>query len=137
MTKPLIRTYPMPKGCDAATVTMRELRKEDEIAAAVMADAAVRAMPQDQQGSVYITMQVERQESIRQSIVKIDGRRVNVDGVPCTEVDGWTLKSWTALGKFYGALNGIPGDELGKCEAAGIDESDEPAPSEKVAAAGK
>lgn len=136
-----IRTFPMPKGCDAATVTMRSMDKADELAAAVQTDIRMRTLPADQQRSARLANDIERDESIRQAIRKIDGKPVNRNGVPCLAIDKWSQKSWTALYTFHGELNGIPGDELGNCVKAGVeeedDESDGPAPSLPAAGAGK
>lgn len=138
--KRTIKTFPMPAGCDASSVTLAAMDKADEYAAAVSADIRMRTLPVDQQRSAHMAMQIERDESVRQSLRKINGKRVNVDGVPCVEIDNWTQKSWTALYAFHSTLNGIPGDELGNCIKAGTEEPDEndgPAPSLKADAAGK
>lgn len=112
------KKFTMPAGLDAGSVIIRELRSKDEIDAAIAADGRMSA---DDRNNAVLALTIERKEAIRLSLVGIDGRLVNTEGVPCMEIDDWTIRSWTALSRFFGELNGIPGDELGKAVEGAVD----------------
>lgn len=135
MSKIRAKKYTMPAGLNAGSIIIRELLSKDEIAAAIAADGR---MSNDDRNNAVLALTIERKEAIRISIVAIDGRLVNTDGVPCMEIDDWTIRSWTALSKFFGEMNGIPGDELGKAVEGAVDvDLDALTPSLKADGTGK
>jgi hypothetical protein len=108
-----MKRYPMPKGLECQSITMRELRGGDEIMAALAAD---QVMTQDAKKSAMIALQHERREAILLSIVAIDDKPIAQDDVRLIEIrDNWCIRTWTVLGRYYADLCGIPEDELGNC----------------------
>lgn len=126
------KRYPMPKGTEAKTITMRELRGGDEILAALAADQIMTASAKM---NIALAMQYERRESARLSIVEIDGVALAADDPKRQQIDDWGLRAWTAIMRFYGDLNGLPEDELGNCLTGAVDVTS--APSEVVPSTGK
>lgn len=122
----LHKQFTLPKKCwnDCKTVVMRELDGDDDIQIAIWLDQQEVA---DGKGAVAVVgaMKREQRESVRCSLVMVDGKRVNENGVQFAPFDKWRQHTKVALSMFFNELNGLDGDELGKClkESAPVDPS--------------
>lgn len=104
---------------EARAVYMFEMTGRDEIAAADLADLT---MTDAERKSLSRTIEAERREGIRLTIVGLiavdeqtgDLERRHVDqSKPLVEIDDWSAKAWASLRTFFGDLNGVPMEELG------------------------
>jgi hypothetical protein len=109
--KKLEMTFPAPKGVkEFKSITIREVDGQDELQAAIWAEAMGRKGDTDQ----------NNKELLRCSIVAVDGKPFNVNGVPNPAFDSWLTKSRNAVGRFYFQLNGLDVDELEACVKKGM-----------------
>ena len=112
-----------PEISEARAVYLFEMKAKDELAAAEMADAT---MTDVERKSAHRALEAERREAIRLSIVGLIVEDENTGALqrrhidqsaPLMEIDDWSSKAWAALRTFFGDLNGIPVEELGKSVA--------------------
>lgn len=108
--------FELPAGCNCRSITMREIDGNDEIQAAVWAEKHIA--PVLKKNTVALMGQ-EQFESIRVSVVAVDDKLVNLDGVAYREMDRWNLKTKRYLMAFYGELNGVTSDELEAAKTTG------------------
>jgi len=112
----LRKRYTLPDYCDCREVVMRELEATDDIQSAIWADAhATSAL----KGSAVAAIQADRRESIRLSMVEVDGEPVNVDGVPFMGMDRWSHRTLIYVEAFFNDLNGVDTGDLKKAIAGG------------------
>lgn len=114
----VIRRFVMPPGIrDIREVFIRELDSKDEIEAAIMCDSLMSAI---EKASYKLTMEAERRESLRISIVGVGrGQRggvtyehTNDGGVPYGAPNNWSLKTWACLHRYFAEVNGVPTSEI-------------------------
>lgn len=114
----MIQRFVLPgKVREARELFIREVDSNDTVEAAILADATMTAI---EKGSFKLTMEAERRQLAKLSIVGIgvlrNGRVVyehaNSDGIPLAFDPPWTEAAWTALLKHYNDVNGVPVDEL-------------------------
>ncbi len=100
---------------DARAVYMFELKGRDTITVGEMTDAI---MTDSERKNQLRAMEAEQREAIRFSILGLitdTGACRHVDqGAPLMELDDWSGRAWTALRAFFGEMNGLPNEELGK-----------------------
>lgn len=103
---------------EARAVYLFELKAKDELAAADMADAT---MTDAERKSLTRAMEAERREAIRLSIVGLvenhDGEvlRRHIDQAePFMDVDDWSSRAWAALRSFFGEVNAVSVEAMGK-----------------------
>ena len=103
------KRYQLPDYCTVREVVMRELDGQDDIEASIWADknatSAIR-------GSAVAAMVADQRESIRLSLLEVDGVPVNHDGIPFTAMDDWTSVTFRFLQQFYADLNGAKENDL-------------------------
>lgn len=102
-----MKRYHLPDGCNCKSFVMRELRGTDEKQAAMLADK----MSSSADGEAGRLNQAMR-ESMRLSLVYVDGQRVNENGVPYLDMDKWTSKTMRLALEAYQELNGVEDDEI-------------------------
>jgi hypothetical protein len=83
-------TFPLPKGCDIETITIRETTGKDE------AQAALNSRAKGKHG-VFVD------EMIRLSIAKVDGKEVEQ---PFNDIEEWSSKTRAWVLKGYFKVNG-------------------------------
>lgn len=119
------KQFPLPKKCwrDCKTVIMRELDGDDDIQIAVWLDQQEAQSEGKGTAAVVGAMKREQRESVRCSLVMVDGKRVNENGIAFAPFDKWKQTTKVALSAFFNELNGLDGDELGKSmkEAQAVD----------------
>lgn len=103
-------TLPKPKAGRSAynckSFVMRELIGKDQHEAAMMADMRKRAVPD----TAFAQAQLERDEAMRLSVVEVDGRPTNIDGVPFIEMDNYNYQTLYLMRLAFNEMNGV-GDE--------------------------
>jgi len=104
-----MKLFKLPSYCDIATVVVRELDGKDELEAAIWADKNQNSALSDSAKALF---QGEQRESIRLSLVQVDGVAVNVGGVPYMAMDDWSFRTQRFIREFYADLNGVELDEL-------------------------
>lgn len=119
-TRKHIRRFDFPADVEEArAVYMFEQTGKDDLQAAEAADLS---MSDAERRSTQRAADAERREGIRLTIIamiQVDeaGRTVrrHVDqSRPLVELDDWSSKAWMCLRTFFGELNGLPMEELGK-----------------------
>lgn len=112
----IMKRYSLPDYCDVATLVMRELDGTDEIEAAIWADknksSALASSP-------IAAMESEQRESIRLSLVEVDGEPVNVGGIPYAAMNDWSYRTMRFVNQFFLDLNGVEISEVKNAVAAG------------------
>jgi len=109
--KPHLRAkrYQLPDYCTIREVVMRELDGQDDIEASIWADKnATSAI----KGSAVAAMVADQRESIRLSLLEVDGLPVNHDGIPYRAMDDFTSVTFRFLQQFYADMNGAKEDDL-------------------------
>lgn len=118
----VVKRFVMPAQIRAIReIFIRELSSLDEIEAAIMTDSMISDI---ERKSIKLTMEAERRECVRLSIVGV-GRALtataggfvayehtNQGGVPFGEPTRWNLGTWAALGAYFGEVNGVPSSEI-------------------------
>lgn len=117
----LVKRFTFPRGCSARSVTMQELTGEDDqVVATWMEMKGAKALGSHKPGTpewMKASIELERRESIRRSIVSVDDKPVGLDGLPFPEFDTWSKKTLTAVMRFFNDLNGLEDADLEKCVA--------------------
>lgn len=103
------RIFPLPDYCSVSSVAMRELDGEDDILSSYWADQHATAVEQDSATAAAVA---DHREGIRISLVAVEGRQVNEDGIPYMACDPWTSKTWRFLAQAFGELNGVSQEDL-------------------------
>lgn len=119
-TRKHIRRFDFPVEVDEArAIYLVEQTGKDELAAAEAADLS---MSDSERKSIHRSIDAERREGIRLTIVAMivvdpaSGQvvRRHIDqSRPLVELDDWSTKAWQCLRTFFGELNGLPVVELG------------------------
>jgi len=112
----LIKRYPLPEYCDCREVVMRELEAKDDIQSAIWADQNASSALK---GSAIAAIQADKRESIRCSLVEVDGEPVNLDGVPFMAMDSWSHRTLIYIEAFFNDLNGVEMEDVKKAVAGG------------------
>lgn len=110
--KRMAKKFTLPTGCDCESFVVRELNGNDEIDAAVMADKSSSDLVKD---SPIAQFGAERRESLRLSLVEVDGKPVPQ---PYLEMNHWSLKTLRVLMAAFNDLNGLDEDDLKNCLAS-------------------
>jgi hypothetical protein len=105
----MAKRYTLPDYCSVQSVVMRELDGQDDIEASVWADKNASSTVKE---SAVAAMVADQRESIRLSLLEVDGKPVNHDGLPFMEMDNWTSRTFRFLMQFYGDLNGATNEDL-------------------------
>lgn len=122
----LKKRYRLPPGMSCREFVMRELDASDEIEAAIWADKR-RGSAQD---GVLSMVGGEQREAMRLSLVSVDGKPVNVDGVPFMGIDKWSYRTMRYVQRAFANLNGVKDKDLESFdEGAEIVDNDENPPS--------
>lgn len=103
-----------PAGCSVKTFVVRELDGNDIVEAGRWLD--VKLTPAERMDLPKL-FEAQRRERMRRSLVQVDGRPVNVDGLPFAEMDDWSHKTLLVLERAYQRLNDISVEDMGKAEA--------------------
>jgi hypothetical protein len=111
-----VRRFEMPDAVEeVSAIYMVKLRGKDEITAADMADATMTDLERQSQ---VRAAEAERREAIRLSIVALvgrDGRHRHIDqSAPLVEIDEWSMPTRFVLQAFFGEMNGVELDKVGK-----------------------
>lgn len=114
----LMKRYELPEEChrDCEVVVMRELSGQDEIEAAIMADRNATSAVKE---SAFASVAADQREALRLSLVMVDGRRVNHDGVPFRELDDFSMATIGQLLAYFRDLNGVPSEKSRRSVAEG------------------
>lgn len=105
----MMRRWQLPEGHSAKEIVMRELDSADDIAAAINAD---KFGPRQSYQHAETALQVVQRERVRLSIVQVDGRRVNADGLPFMEFDNWCLRTTRFVEARFLELNHFTEEEV-------------------------
>lgn len=105
------RRFTLPSGCSIATIDVWELGGHEELEAAIRADSV-------QHAGVTAAALVHRRMLIAAAARKPD---------MAEDFNTWTLRTTTAVGWCYEAVNGIPEDEIQGCMAAAVEVGAAPA----------
>src|SRR5262245_23651737 len=105
----IMRRWELPEGHSAKVIVMRELDSGDDIAAAINAD---KYGQRDAYDHAETALQVVQRERVRLSLVEVDGRRVNVEGLPFKEFDRWTLRTTRFVEKCFLEMNHFTDEEV-------------------------
>jgi len=105
----MMKLFKVPPGMDFSSIVIRELDGTDELEAAIWADKNQNSALSD---SVKAAFQGEQRECIRLSIVQVDGKAVNTNGLPFMAMDGWSFRSLRYLKEFFADLNGVEYDDV-------------------------
>ena len=103
------KRYTLPSYCSVQSVVMRELDGQDDIEASVWADKNASSTVKE---SAVAAMVADQRESIRLSLLEVDGKPVNHDGLPFMAMDHWSSRTFRFLQQFYGDLNGATNEDL-------------------------
>lgn len=103
------KRYTLPPGCSVGEVVMRELDGEDDIEASIWADKNATSALKE---SAVAAMVADQRESMRLSLLEVDGVPVNHDGLPYMKADRWSSKTWRCMQSFYADLNGMKEQDL-------------------------
>ena len=107
MSERFRKTFPAPKGVrEFKTITIQEVNGEDEMRAAMAAEARKGKTGRD--WSPFIEM-------VRLSVVEIDGERP-ANGFE--HFEKWSSKARNAVMTFYNDVNGLDEEDLKACVAA-------------------
>jgi len=100
-----MRKYSLPSGMGycVRSIVMRELVSADDITAAINAEK----FGPGGYDKLETGVQISQREKIRLSLVEVDGKRVNTDGLPYMAFDGWNAKTVRFVEKKYHEMNGI------------------------------
>jgi hypothetical protein len=112
------KRYTLPDYCSVQSVVMRELDGQDDIEASIWADKNATSAIKD---SAVAAMIADQRESVRLSLLEVDGKPVNHDGLPFMAMDNWTSRTMRFLLSFYADLNGAKEEDL-KNSVAGAQE---------------
>lgn len=112
----LRKRYPLPDYCDCREVVMRELEAVDDVQSAIWADAHASSALK---GSAIAAIQADKRESIRLSLVEVDGEPVNRDGVPFMAMDRWSHRTLIYIEAFFQDLNGVDMGDVKNAVAGG------------------
>lgn len=112
------KRFVLPKGLSCGEMVVRELSGKDDLTAAQRADAKLSA---DEKLNPIVSMQVQRREAMRLSLVEVDGRKVNL-GEPFMNLDDWSQRTVVFLSRAFEELNGVKEDELKNFLAGATDE---------------
>jgi hypothetical protein len=105
----MAKRFQLPDYCSIREVVMRELDGQDDIEASIWADKnATSAI----KGSAVAAMVADQRESIRLSLLEVDGTPVNHDGIPFMAMDDFTSVTFRFLLQFYSDMNGAKEDDL-------------------------
>jgi hypothetical protein len=99
----------MPERCDVTELVMRELDGDDQIEASIWADKKLSSAMRDSAVAMYAA---EQREAIRISLVEVDGQQVNLDGIPFSGMDTWSMRTMRFVLKAFADLNGAEASEL-------------------------
>lgn len=114
----VIQRFAMPSTVrECREVFILEISSNEEIQAAIFTDTIMSPI---ERSSAKLTAECERRESIRLAIVglgelvngAIAYRHTNIDGAPLGEISSWSSKSWAALHRYFGEVNGVPISEI-------------------------
>jgi hypothetical protein len=112
------RRWTLPKGCSVQSFVMRELDGHDDLEIARIVDVK---MTDDEKSNVTKLFEMRRHEACRRSLVMVNDRPVNVDGLPYEAFDGWSQRTQVFAFRAFNKLNEVTGDELGKFDEAAED----------------
>lgn len=115
----VIQRFVMPKTIrECREIFILEINSREELRAAIFTDAIMEPV---ERSSAKLTAEAERRESIRMAIVglgRVQGDAVvymhtNTDeAIPLAEISDWSSKSWAALHRYFGEVNGVPMSEI-------------------------
>lgn len=111
----LTKRYPMPKRCDCREFVMRELDGNDEIEISLWVERKMSAHPSRENPLAWTT--VQRNEEMKRALMEVDGKAVNVDGVPFDEMDEWSERTKKFMRMAFDELNGLEAGEVEKFKA--------------------
>ncbi len=103
----LHKQWTLPAGLAVRSFVMRELDSRDEMEAARWADQRKGSA-----GGLHLQIKLRQHESMRHSLVMVNGEPVNVDGVPYMAFDEWSSKTMSYVLVAYGELNGVEDDDV-------------------------
>jgi len=107
----LMKKFNMPRGGEGfscKSFVMRELNAKDELEASIWAD---KTRSEAADGPLAM-IGSEHRESVRLSLVYVDGNRVNHNGVPFTAMNDWSMKTMRLLMQAFNDLNGVDKKEV-------------------------
>jgi predicted Holliday junction resolvase-like endonuclease len=105
-----------PPGLPFKSIVMRELDGNDDVDIGVWVDQQLALQNVDMKSNAAAVkiMEIQRRESIRRSIVSIDGAEVNKHSAPFGAMDRWSRRTMQFVGSAFQALNGVEEEELKK-----------------------
>lgn len=106
-----MKRFMLPDGCDAKEIVVRELDGDDDMEIAVWTEAKLNSAIKD---NIMAVLEVKKTEAARRSLVVVDGRTVNQNGIPFSEMDKWSQKTMIFVFRAYNRLNGAEDDDLKK-----------------------
>lgn len=107
------RTFKLPERCSAKEFVMREIDGHDEKDIGAWIDLAIAANPIIA-GSKDKLQEAENRESIRRSLVSVDGVEVNLNGVPYSGLEGWNRRTMNFAAIAFRTMNGVEAGEVGE-----------------------
>lgn len=99
---------PEGQGHPIGSFVMRELDADDELMAAMNADAKRGSAAE----GVIAASTIDQREALRIALVEVDGHRVNVDGIEYAALDRLPIKTMRYLHRAFNMLNGVKESDL-------------------------
>jgi len=98
------------------SIKMREICGDDEVTIGAWADQrlAFKGLSKKADKDRSVVDDALAQESVRISIVEVDGEAVNLNGVPFARMDQWSRRTLRFVGAAFRQLNGVEDDEVKK-----------------------
>lgn len=120
------KRFTLPDYCTVGEFVMRELTAKDELTASIFAE---KFMSDALRNSAVATIAAEQREAMRIALVEVDGKPVNVDGIPYMAMDEWSMRTIRFAQMAFNELNGIESDDLKNFRAGGqiVDPGESPA----------
>lgn len=106
----------IPAGCAMKQFKMREIDYDDERLASMAAEGSASGVELTNASAWFSLVQRER---IRLSMVEVDRRPVNRDGLPFIAMDGWSSKTMRFVERAFSKLNMPKEDELALFDTGG------------------
>jgi len=100
----MMRRWELPSGHPVKVIVMRELDSGDDITAAINAD---KFGPRDAYLHAETALQIVQRERVRLSLVEVDGKRVNLEGLPFREFDKWPLRTTRFTERCFLEMNHV------------------------------
>lgn len=120
-----------PERCSVGSFRVRELTVRDDDEVSIWTDKNAPGAVRGEQRAYSLA---RMREAWRLSLVEVDGKAVNVDGVPYMEMDAWNQRTVRLLIEAFEELNGVSQEELQSSRKAWILKPLRTAPATRVAA---